>query len=107
MSGECQSAVSICKSLLRLTIYSSGSGLGTTGTENNCASSLLPAVVGGSASIGGSACLGGSAGIGLGLGSGFGSGSGSGSGFGFGGGIYGSSGTKITSATTVIKKSQR
>ncbi|XP_059103242.1 keratin, type II cytoskeletal 4 [Peromyscus eremicus] len=75
--------------------------------SGECQSAVSISVVGGSASIGGSACLGGSTGIGLGLGSGFGSGSGSGSGFGFGGGVYGSSGTKITSTTTVTKRSQR
>ncbi|XP_036064380.1 keratin, type II cytoskeletal 4 [Onychomys torridus] len=74
--------------------------------SGECQSAVSISVVGGSASIGG-AGIGGNSGICLGLGSGFGTGSGSGSGFGFGGGVYGSSGTKITSTTTVSKRSQR
>ncbi|XP_051016357.1 keratin, type II cytoskeletal 4 [Acomys russatus] len=69
--------------------------------SGECRSAVSISVVGGSANIGGGA------GIGLGLGSGFCSGSGSGSGFGFGGGVYGSSGTKITSTTSITKRSQR
>ncbi|XP_040343956.1 keratin, type II cytoskeletal 4 [Herpailurus yagouaroundi] len=72
--------------------------------SGECRSALSISVVGGGASAG---TIGGGLGScsGFGLGSGF--GSGSGSGFGFGGGVCGSSGNKIISTSTMIKRSHR
>ncbi|XP_047722277.1 keratin, type II cytoskeletal 4 isoform X1 [Prionailurus viverrinus] len=72
--------------------------------SGECQSALSISVVGGGASAG---TTGGGLGScsGFGLGSGF--GSGSGSGFGFGGGVCGSSGSKIISTSTMIKRSHR
>lgn len=126
MSGECQSAVSICKYCLLPTVAVCSPWFGvrfpvTVLMELPCSCLFPAAVVGGAASAGGlGGALGGSSGFGLGSGScaiglggglggssGFGLGSGSGSGFGFGGGIGGSSSGKIISTTTVSKKSFR
>ncbi|KAM5287857.1 keratin, type II cytoskeletal 4 [Ctenodactylus gundi] len=66
--------------------------------SGECQSAVSISVVGGGAGAGG---------IGGGLGSCSGFGLGGGSGFGFGGGVYGSSGSKIVSTTSLTRRSQR